>query len=37
MTDELKHKTLREWRDARYLTQGELGEKVGVTYFTISN
>lgn len=35
--DELPRKTLREWRSSRFLTQEELAEKVGVTYFTISN
>ncbi len=34
---ELERRTIREWRNARFLTQGELGEKVGVSYFTVSN
>jgi transcriptional regulator with XRE-family HTH domain len=33
----LERKTIREWRHARFLTQSELGEMVGVTYFTIIN
>ena len=37
MTEEFERKTIREWRNARYLTQGELGDKIGVSYFTISN
>lgn len=37
MAEELERKTIREWRNARYLTQSELGEKIGVSYFTISN
>jgi transcriptional regulator with XRE-family HTH domain len=35
MTDE--RLTIREWRTRRFLTQQELGEKVGVTYMSISN
>jgi transcriptional regulator with XRE-family HTH domain len=35
--NEFERKTLREWRTARLLTQEELGEKVGVTFYTISN
>lgn len=34
---ELERKTIREWRHARFLTQGELGDKIGVSYFTVSN
>lgn len=37
MPEEVERKTIREWRHGRYLTQGELGELVGVSYFTISN
>ncbi len=37
MSEELSRKTLREWRAVRLLTQEELAQKVGVTYFTISN
>jgi transcriptional regulator with XRE-family HTH domain len=37
MADEVERKTIREWRNARFLTQGELGDLVGVSYFTISN
>jgi transcriptional regulator with XRE-family HTH domain len=37
MADGLERKTIREWRNARFLTQGELGDQVGVSYFTISN
>lgn len=37
MSDQLERKTIREWRNARFLTQGELGAMVGVSYFTISN
>jgi transcriptional regulator with XRE-family HTH domain len=37
MSEELERKTIREWRNACYLTQSELGEKIGVSYFTISN
>jgi transcriptional regulator with XRE-family HTH domain len=35
--NELERKTVREWRTARFLTQEELGQKVGVTFYTISN
>jgi transcriptional regulator with XRE-family HTH domain len=31
-----ERKTIRQWRDAHYLTQGELAEKVGVTLKAIS-
>ena len=31
-----ERKTIREWRTARYLTQGELAELVGVSLTTIS-
>jgi transcriptional regulator with XRE-family HTH domain len=37
MGEDLERKTIREWRNARYLTQGELADKIGVSYFTISN
>ena len=37
MAEELERKTIREWRNARFLTQGELGQMVGVSYFTVSN
>lgn len=37
MGEELERKTIREWRNARFLTQGELAEILGVSYFTISN
>ena len=36
-SDCLERKTIREWRTARFLTQGELGDLIGVSYFTISN
>jgi transcriptional regulator with XRE-family HTH domain len=32
-----ERKTLRQWRDAAYLTQGELADKIGVTLTSISN
>ncbi len=35
MTDEKL--TIREWRARHWLTQQELGEKVGVSYMSISN
>jgi transcriptional regulator with XRE-family HTH domain len=35
--DQVERKTIREWRTARFLTQGELGDLIGVSYFTISN
>jgi transcriptional regulator with XRE-family HTH domain len=37
MSEELPRKTLREWRTGKYLTQEELAEKIGVTFYTISN
>lgn len=37
MPEQLERKTIREWRSARFLTQGELGQMVGVSYFTVSN
>ena len=37
MTGDLERRTIREWRKARFLTQGELGDQVGVSYFTVSN
>lgn len=37
MSEELPRKSLREWRASRFLTQEELGAKVGVTFYTISN
>ena len=37
MAEQLERKTIREWRNARFLTQGELGQMVGVSYFTVSN
>lgn len=37
MSSDLPRKTLREWRTGKYLTQEELAEKVGVTFYTISN
>ena len=37
MSDDLPRKTLREWRTGKYLTQEELAEQVGVTFYTISN
>lgn len=30
-------KTIKQWREARYLTQEELARLVGVTFYTISN
>jgi transcriptional regulator with XRE-family HTH domain len=35
--DDVPHKTLREWRTSKFLTQEELAAKVGVTFYTISN
>jgi transcriptional regulator with XRE-family HTH domain len=32
-----ERKTIRAWRDSRYLTQQELGDMIGVTLFSISN
>jgi len=37
MGEKSERRTIREWRSARYLTQDELGDKVGVSYYTISN
>jgi transcriptional regulator with XRE-family HTH domain len=37
MGDQLERKTVREWRTSKWLTQEELGDKIGVTYYTISN
>ena len=37
MPEQMERKTIREWRNARFLTQGELGQIVGVSYFTVSN
>lgn len=37
MGEELPRKTLREWRTSRLLTQEELAEKIGVTFYTVSN
>lgn len=37
MSEELPRKTLREWRAIRLLTQEELAQKIGVTFYTISN
>jgi len=35
-TDDLPQKTLREWREGKFLTQGELAAKVGVDPHSIS-
>ena len=35
-TDDLPQKTLREWREGKFWTQGELAEKVRVNPHTIS-
>lgn len=37
MGEGLERRTIREWRNARYLTQDELAGKIGVSYYTISN
>lgn len=37
MGEELERKTICEWRNAPYLMQGELADKIGVSCFTISN
>ena len=37
MSEQPERKTIREWRNARFLTQGELGQMIGVSYFTVSN
>ncbi len=33
----VEQRTIKEWRARRFLTQQELGEKVGVSYMSISN
>jgi len=37
MRDSPERLSIREWRDKRLLTQSELGAKIGVTFYTISN
>jgi len=36
-TNSRERKTIRQWRDSRFLTQEELGAMIGVTLFSISN